>query len=481
MNTINVNFIQLDEIYPTKLVDEANDAVKQAKSKHEEAQEGKKAELRQIVAEAANLKSTVESQDRLIKSLNEVILVKARGEMDTGHEQKLLEQAEKKLAALKADQVSQADKRAEREAFWDRNIAKASSRREEAESEQQVKTAKMQKVTQAVDAYKENPRHGIGPIPRFRTTMDALRALCWVGFVLDGDGTPKCAASSLKHVINLQGGSKVCMLPNGLMWLGAFPEYMNLPCGLTKSYLVQTGLVSVDSFTKAMLGDSVLSEKVDELAFVFIEERSMVLTRHPKATICFPPTNVSARRLDAVVDYSDIIPSIHDILEPELEFVENTYSLGSSRQSHSLLGELIDEAWEKARATIPSRPSFTAGQTRMSSSSIDSLIGRYWEAFLASPWESTIEGSYALLKHRCTRGEVANVYSLDTVGHFGFRVRTPDHDWILGEIYCPPDQFSPKEPIDPSITSNFPDAINGRWLSEIGPVKISIRTQRRQV
>lgn len=480
MNTTKENFIQLDEIYPAKLVDEANDAVKQAKSKHEEVQEGKKTELRQIATEAATLKSTVESQDRLIKSLNEVILVKARGEMDTGHEQKLLEQAEKKLAALKADQVSQADKRAEREAFWDRKIANANSRREEAESELQAMTAKILKVRQAVDAYKENPRHGIGPIPRFRTTMDALRALCWVGFVLDGDGTPKCAASSLKHVIELQGGSKVCMLPNDLMWLGAFPEYKGLPCGLGKVHLVETGLVGLESFTKAMLGESDLPDSGEPFSFFFIEDKSAVLTRHQKATIGLPPSSVSARRHDTIFDYSDVIPSIHDVLEPELGLVEGTYTLGSSRQINSLLGELIDGAWEKARSTVPSRGNFTPGQPRMSASSIDSLIGRYWEAFLASPWERTIDGSYALLKHRCTRGEVANVYSLDTVGHFGFRVRTPDHDWILGEIYCPPDQFSPKDPIDPSIIANIPDAINGRWLSEVGPVKISIRTQRRQ-
>lgn len=480
MNTTNMNFIQLDEIYPAKLLDEANDAVKRAKLKHEEAQEGMKDERREIAAEAANLKSMVDTQDRLIKSLNEVILVKARGEMDTEHEQKLLEQAEKRLAALKADQVSQADKRAEREAFWHRKIAKAANHCVEAQSELQVMTAKMQKVTQAVDAYKENPRHGIGPIPRFRTTMDALRALCWVGFVLDGDGTPKYAASALKKVFDLQGGSKVCMLPNDLMWLGAFPEYKDLPCGLGKVYLVETGLVARESFTKAMLGELDLPDIGEPFSFFFIEDKSSVLTRHQKATIGLPPSNVSDRRHDTVVDYSDVIASIHDVLEPELGLIEGTYTLGSSRQINSLLGELIDGAWEKARSTVPSRGSFTAGQPRMSASSIDSLIGRYWEAFLASPWERTIDGSYALLKHRCTRGEFANVYSLDTVGHFGFRVRTPDHDWILGEIYCPPDQFSPKDLIDPSIISNIPDAINGRWLSEIGPVKISIRTQRRQ-
>jgi hypothetical protein len=138
-----------------------------------------------------------------------------------------------------------------------------------------------------------------------------------------------------------------------------------------------------------------------------------------------------------------------------------------------MLREIIQTAWKAASANIPSQPRFLPGQTKLTAAKIDQLIGSYWRAFLDSPWEPGIEETYALLKHRCTRGETPNVFAYDTCGHFGFRVRTADHDWIKGEIYCPPGNLSPSKMPDPLSVTNHPGGED--WVSELGEVKFLIR------
>ena len=139
-----------------------------------------------------------------------------------------------------------------------------------------------------------------------------------------------------------------------------------------------------------------------------------------------------------------------------------------------MLGEFIREAWKAAAAAASLKHIFRVGQSRLTESKINDLIGTYWKAFIQSPWEPSVEGTYALLKHRCARGEIPNVYSFDVQGHFGFRVRTPDHDWIIGEIYCPPEHFSPSEAPDPAMLTNL-GSTGDAWLAELGPVKFCIR------
>lgn len=138
-----------------------------------------------------------------------------------------------------------------------------------------------------------------------------------------------------------------------------------------------------------------------------------------------------------------------------------------------LLGEVIRDACRKIAADTVGDPKFLPGQRRLADGQIYKLVGAYWRAFLDAPWEESTEGSYALLKYLCTRDETPSFFSYGTHGHFGFRVWTPDHKWIKGEIYCPPDYFSPTEAPDPLGLTNR----KGRqdWLAELGPVKFLIR------
>ena len=139
-----------------------------------------------------------------------------------------------------------------------------------------------------------------------------------------------------------------------------------------------------------------------------------------------------------------------------------------------VLGELIRDTCRKIAVDTAGQPKFLNGQRRLQEWQIDELIGAYWKPFINGPWDAGITGSYALLKHRCGRGETPNVFAFETHGHFGFRVRTPDHDWIIGEIYCPPEHFSPTKTPDPAMLTNL-DSPGDAWLAELGPVKFCIR------
>lgn len=176
-----------------------------------------------------------------------------------------------------------------------------------------------------------------------------------------------------------------------------------------------------------------------------------------------------------VEEYARFFGSLDAALQPFVSELRGLESVDiSDTKELPVLGELIRDACRKIAGDTAGQPKFLQGQRRLREWQIDELIGAYWEPFINAPWDAGITGSYALLKHRCGRGETPNVFAFDTHGHFGFRVRTPDHDWIIGEIYCPPEHFSPPETPDPAMLTNL-DSPGDAWLAELGPVKFCIR------
>ena len=94
-------------------------------------------------------------------------------------------------------------------------------------------------------------------------------------------------------------------------------------------------------------------------------------------------------------------------------------------------------------------PVFEPRNVRLSMDLIDKEVGMYWKAFISSPWASEINGpAVIMLKHLCVRGvETPDIWTLEHKGHYGFHVRTRDHSWITGKIYCPPAALSRTTPI----------------------------------
>jgi len=98
-------------------------------------------------------------------------------------------------------------------------------------------------------------------------------------------------------------------------------------------------------------------------------------------------------------------------------------------------------------------PVFEPRNKRLTMDLIEKEVGMYWKAFIASPWASEIVGpAVIMLKHLCERGiETPHIWTLEHKGHYGFRVRTRDHSWIVGRIYCPPSALSRTTPIDEEV------------------------------
>ena len=91
---------------------------------------------------------------------------------------------------------------------------------------------------------------------------------------------------------------------------------------------------------------------------------------------------------------------------------------------------------------------FESRSDRLTGAEIEKEVGAYWDAFVAAPWEGALTGNVAMIKHLCERKlETPHVWSYYVKGHYGLRVRTRDHDWIVAEIYCPPSDFSPKDKV----------------------------------
>lgn len=171
--------------------------------------------------------------------------------------------------------------------------------------------------------------------------------------------------------------------------------------------------------------------------------------------------------------YANSFGSLEDALRHYVDELGALESVDiSDAKALPLLGEVVRDACQKIAAETAGDPKFLPGPRRLSDGQIYKLVGAYWRVFLDAPWEESTEGSYALLKYLCTRDETPSFFSCGTHGHFGFRVRTPDHEWIRGEIYCPPEYFSPTEA--PALeVINRP--LGPDWLVELGPVKFLIR------
>ena len=85
---------------------------------------------------------------------------------------------------------------------------------------------------------------------------------------------------------------------------------------------------------------------------------------------------------------------------------------------------------------------------RIDGAAISKEVGAYWDAFVNAPWEGALVKDVAMIKHLCERKlETPHVWSYYVKGHYGLRVRTRDHNWIIAQIYCPPASFSPQEKV----------------------------------
>jgi hypothetical protein len=137
---------------------------------------------------------------------------------------------------------------------------------------------------------------------------------------------------------------------------------------------------------------------------------------------------------------------------------------------------------DSAVSFLSSKKSFFIKNTsNLSNTEIESEIGIYWHAFINSPWDRRIPdtGALRMLKHLCIRGlETPDICSLSYKGHYRFNVRTRDHTWIVGEIFCPPFALGRKTPIQ-SHEINYEVQTYGNQFVQVGDAIIRIIDERK--
>lgn len=279
-----------------------------------------------------------------------------------------------------------------------------------------------------------------GPIYVYGTLSEAARAICPVHLESNQLGETYAQVEGIR--IRITGNASLTTIPpTSLSWV---PKSSQHPAAATPALEVLNHIV-------------------------YIEDTDRILIREK------PDAQVQASRQlsGQAAAYARAFGSLEDALRRYVDELRALESVDlSDAKALPLLGEVVRDACRKIAADTVGGPKFLPGQRRLSDGQIYKLVGAYWRAFLDAPWEESTEGSYALLKYLCTRDETPSFFSYGTHGHFGFRVRTPDHEWIRGEIYCPPEYFSPTEA--PALeVINRP--LGPDWLVELGPVKFLIR------
>jgi hypothetical protein len=143
--------------------------------------------------------------------------------------------------------------------------------------------------------------------------------------------------------------------------------------------------------------------------------------------------------IDASLIFEDLLVAVHEATEALLpEF----------KELQSAKSPLVVRVAKAVQAVGVLETTFEQQTKRLTGAEVTAEVGAYWDAFVNAPWEGSVTGDLAMLKHLCERKlESPHVWSYSIKGHYGLRVRTRDHDWITARIYCPPADFSPKNPV----------------------------------
>jgi hypothetical protein len=462
--------ITLIELFPPQPLAEAEAARISTEQALRKIEGDAAAERLKITGRLKWLDEEIPGMRNKLGPLQDCILTKERARMDSSSDKGLLVSTKSKISELEAELKETTSKLTKHEAQTEKLIKEpALAFNKAAESEKKIRD-RIGKAVIAHEAHLANPAIGVGPIPKFKTLKEAVRHFYKIGFSLTREGAANQAfvGDLIRH--NLQNGVIEGMTPDSLIWLSSLREFNKLPCPTNRTYIIDAEMSSEQEFEN--LFGSIRNNGFPRPRFVnilcYVEEYGKVLANSGAAHIDMPGKRKK-------MDFSDLFQSWEDTLAPFTKELTSASTLDLQATGDlPMLGELIREAWKAAAAAVSSKNNFRGGQGRLTESKINDLIGTYWKAFIQSPWESSIEGTYALLKHRCARGEIPNVYSFDVQGHFGFRVRTADHDWIIGEIYCPPDLFAPGEAPDPAKLTNL-ESCGYKWLAELGSVKFCIK------
>lgn len=107
-----------------------------------------------------------------------------------------------------------------------------------------------------------------------------------------------------------------------------------------------------------------------------------------------------------------------------------------------MLATLRDSIASKTAASIFRIPE----NRKMSPDEIYEQIGAYWDRLVSAPFDAEVHRDYARLKNLCRHSNAdVHIWSEDILGTYGFKIRSREHDWVSGLIYCPAEALKPND------------------------------------
>ncbi|NBV21461.1 MAG: hypothetical protein EBS05_06000 [Proteobacteria bacterium] len=130
-------------------------------------------------------------------------------------------------------------------------------------------------------------------------------------------------------------------------------------------------------------------------------------------------------------EFADIAIALGVKLKGLVEVERNTLDLGQSYGESPFFAHARSEAVTHTS----SKPLFKESAEVLTSVEIYKCIKDDWDAFVNCPWSKQISGVLALLKYHVENGERVRFWSGDFENQYGLRLRTRDHDWIVGQLF----------------------------------------------
>jgi len=129
--------------------------------------------------------------------------------------------------------------------------------------------------------------------------------------------------------------------------------------------------------------------------------------------------------------FDDVAISLESILDASIQSAGGKLDLDEAYPNNSLMAYLRNEVVSQ----LDTKPTFKKNDEHLPSDEIYKRIQNDWDAFVKCPWSNEIVGTLALLKYHAENGERVRFWSGDYENQYGFRLRTRDHDWIVGGIF----------------------------------------------
>ena len=122
------------------------------------------------------------------------------------------------------------------------------------------------------------------------------------------------------------------------------------------------------------------------------------------------------------------------VAQAEIEKAGGTLDLKAHYTPESLLGRIKAEILSQTVSRSRFLKSDAARDLRRPTASFQAD----WDVLVGAPWAKSLSHASAKLKYTLESKERPRFWHEETDGHFGFRLRTRDHTWLVGDVFVDP-------------------------------------------